>query len=495
MKTINSNLKSIGACTALITAALSLTLASLVWAETRVGNGGGAWVCRENTGAIRNIRMVDLFEAENHTKVGINLGKFNAPGLTYKDIVGLAKTRLFESNRDLYARVAEQISKINNLEEQKGPPKITTIQDSLEMIDDALFKIRPGSSRCVGGQMNYEQVINYGNDGEILIQSELFLSNSYRANAVTSGTIEPNVSALSRAAFVLHEAIYAYRRATAGDKDSVMSRRIVGLIFSTLSVSELTKALEDLDEGEVPITGMSFAKIPSGSFMMGSPSREADRDSDETQHSMTIARSFEMMKTEVTQSQWFAMMGNNPSSFNKYENCPKTYVAPEKNKGIALCPNNPVETVSWDDIQQFLVKLNQAKHDGYFYRLPTEAEWEYAARGGTQSAYYWGSDSSQAFAYAWYDSSTAKMTHEVSSLKPNAYGLYDTAGNVWEWVSDYWASDYEKYPNGGPSSGSNRVFRGGSWFSDARYLRSAYRSGNVAFARGSSLGFRLARSQ
>lgn len=456
-----------------------------------IGNGGGTWVCRETNGDIRWAKLVDIFEAQN--EFGLTIATY--PG-SYTDIVDSVQLRLFKANRDLYQAVSDYLDKVDYL--KNNPPQIVHTLTKLTKIDDALYSIEPEQESCSGGTIAYEQVVNYKNDGRILVQAKLFSGKNAGGNS--------NLSEVAKAALVYHEAIYAYRRETAGDKNSVMSRRIVGLIFSTLSVNELTKALETLGEGEVPITGQindkSFAKIPAGSFMMGSPTSEPDRDpwgAGEAQHSVTIAKSFEMMKTEVTQSQWFAMMGNNPSSFAKYENCPKTYVSPEKNKGVALCPNNPVESVSWDDIQQFLVKLNQAKRDGYFYRLPTEAEWEYAARGCgidencEKKAYFWGSDSSQAFAYAWYDSSAAKMTHEVSSLKPNALGLYDTAGNVWEWVSDYYTADYEKYPNGGPSSGSSHVFRGGSWFNDAGYLRSASRSSLNASYRYNDVGFRLAR--
>lgn len=438
-----------------------------------IGNGGGSWVCRETNGSIRWSKVVDLFEGEN--EFGLAISQY--PG-SVREIVDQVQLRIFRANRDLYETIAEYLDKVNYLE--PSPPSIIYTEDTLRTIDDSLYRLEPSPKRCQGGEIKYGQTVNYKRDGNILVQSEIFSS----------------LSNTGKASLVFHEAIYAYRRAMYGEKTSILTRRIVGLIFSTLSTGELKKALEELGEGEIPITGMSFSKIQPGSFMMGSPANEPDRYvGDETQYSMTIARPFEIMKTEVTQSQWFQIMGNNPSNFKDYENCPKTYVAPEKNKGVALCPNHPVESVSWHEVQEFLVKLNQMRRDGYAYRLPTEAEWEYAARAGTSTAYSFGSDPSQLFLYGWYSSTSANQTHEVSSLKPNNWGLFDMYGNVWEWVSDWYASDYEKYGNGGPSSGSNRVIRGGGWGSIARDLRSASRGSRTPSHRFHSLGFRLARSQ
>jgi len=227
--------------------------------------------------------------------------------------------------------------------------------------------------------------------------------------------------------------------------------------------------------------GMKFVKIPSGSFMMGSPSGEPGRDSDETQHRVSISNSFYMQTTEVTQGQWKAVMGSNPSKFSD-------------------CGNEcPVEQVSWDDVQEFIKSLNR-KGDGT-YRLPTEAEWEYAARGGTTTPFSFGSCLSTSQAN--YDGNNplegcSKGTYRqkpvpVGSFSSNAYGLYDMHGNVYEWVQD-WKGDY---PSGsvtdptGPSSGSNRVLRGGSWDYYARHCRSAHRGWSTPGDRDDALGFRL----
>ncbi len=229
--------------------------------------------------------------------------------------------------------------------------------------------------------------------------------------------------------------------------------------------------------------GMEFASIPAGSFMMGSPGNEAERSDDEKQHKVTINNSFYMGKYEVTQAEWQTIMGSNPSSF---KNCPKC----------------PVESVSWEDVQVFIKKLN-AKGEGT-YRLPTEAEWEYAARAGTTTAFSFGNSLSAEQAnfdgnYPYGGAAKGKYlekTTAVGSYQPNNFGLYDMHGNVWEWCEDW----FGEYPSGsvsdpkGPSSGSNRVNRGGSWFSYGRFLRSAIRFINSPSFRFNDLGFRLVRS-
>jgi formylglycine-generating enzyme required for sulfatase activity len=168
-------------------------------------------------------------------------------------------------------------------------------------------------------------------------------------------------------------------------------------------------------------------------------------------------------------------MGNNPSKF----------------KGR----DNPVEMVSWDDAQDFIRRLNQ-KEGHSLYRLPTEAEWEYAARAGSTSTYFFGDNKSQLGDYAWYGDNSGQETHPVGQKRPNAWGLYDMIGNVWEWNQDWFGETY--YANSpsadptGPSSGAARVFRGCSWFNVARACRSAYRNWDEPAFRNEILGFRLA---
>ena len=221
--------------------------------------------------------------------------------------------------------------------------------------------------------------------------------------------------------------------------------------------------------------GMEFVLIPSGTFKMGSSNGESD---EKPIHSVTISEAFYMGKYEVTQKEWKAVMGDNPSRF----------------KGDKL----PVEQVSWNDIQEFIKKLNQ-KEGGTKYRLPTEAEWEYAARAGSNSKWSFGDNESQLGNYAWYGSNSNSQTHPVGQKKPNKYGLYDVHGNVWEWVQDWYDSNYysssPKTDSKGPSSGSYRVFRGGSWDYSAVSARSAYRYITGPVSRRGIIGFRLVRLQ
>ena len=218
---------------------------------------------------------------------------------------------------------------------------------------------------------------------------------------------------------------------------------------------------------------------------MGSPSNEPGRDSDEgPQHQVRLTRPFYMQTTEVTQAQWETVMGNNPSYFSG-------------------CPTCPVENVSWNDVQEFITKMN-ARGEGT-YSLPTEARWEYAARAGSTTAFYNGDITELECGYdpnldaiGWYCYNSGSKTHAVAGKAPNAWGLYDMSGNVWEWCSDWFASDY--YSNSppddpqGPSTGASRVFRGGSWLISARRCRSADRDYGPPDSRPSYFGFRLALS-
>lgn len=212
--------------------------------------------------------------------------------------------------------------------------------------------------------------------------------------------------------------------------------------------------------------------IPAGSFEMGSNDGAND---EKPVHRVTV-KSFAIGKTEVTQGQWKALMGNNPSYFY---NCGDT------------CP---VEQVSWDDAQEYLKKLSAKT--GKQYRLPSEAEWEYACRAGGKHEYCGGID---ARAVAWMVSNSLRKTHPAGQKQANTFGLYDMSGNVWEWTADHWHDNY----NGAPGDGSawtiggdagRRVLRGGSWFDRPRLVRSATRIRNVTGARGSINGFRVALS-
>jgi formylglycine-generating enzyme required for sulfatase activity len=205
---------------------------------------------------------------------------------------------------------------------------------------------------------------------------------------------------------------------------------------------------------------LEMVSLPAGEFLMGSPDSDSDAgDWEKPQHQVKV-NSFAIGKYPVTQAQYEAVMGTNPSYF--------------KNN-----PQNPVEKVSWDDAQAFCQKLSQIT--GKTYRLPTEAEWEYACRAGTTTRFYFGDDANQLGDYAWYDGNSQQTIHPVGQKKPNAWGLHDMIGNVWEWCEDDWHSTYENAPRDGSAWIKNnndndyRILRGGSWYFDPNYCRSAYR--------------------
>ena len=218
--------------------------------------------------------------------------------------------------------------------------------------------------------------------------------------------------------------------------------------------------------------------IPTGEFMMGSPDSDKNAASDEKpQHRVRITKPFYLGKYLVTQDQWEAVIGNNPSHF----------------KG----PKNPVERVSWDDCQKFLGKLNAKVGSGAGkFQLPSEAQWEYACRAGSKTKYCFGDDEKQLGEYAWHLQNSDGKTHPVGEKKPNAWGLYDMHGNVWEWCQDRYEDGYYKEspvddPKG-PATGAGRVFRGGSWRYPAGICRSASRdSYGPGASRFIGLGFRV----
>ena len=245
--------------------------------------------------------------------------------------------------------------------------------------------------------------------------------------------------------------------------------------FHHIEVSVLPPAQDETDRDViVGPEGIEFVWVPPGQFQMGSTSSESERDQRPVTQ-VRISRGFWMGKYEVTQAQWEAVMGSNPSRFKD-------------------CGGDcPVETVPWYDVQEFIRKLNErVGATGYEYRLPTEAEWEYAARAGTTEERYGDLDE-----IAWYRSNSGFTTHPVGEKAANAWGLHDMLGNVWEWVGDWYGS----YPGGsvtdptGPGSSLWRVRRGGSWSDIARGFRSANRHRITPGYRFHDLGFRLLREE
>ncbi len=246
--------------------------------------------------------------------------------------------------------------------------------------------------------------------------------------------------------------------------------------------------------------------IPPGRFQMGSPNEEEGRDTDESRHWVTLTRGYWLADTPCTQALWEVVMGENPSRFKS--------------------PDRPVEQVSWEDCQTFLAELKR-RVEGLDIRLPTEAEWEYGCRSGTETATYAGDldirgvrDARVLDAIAWYGGNSGEDfeledgadssewseqqythrragTHPVAQKEANPWGLYDSLGNVYEWCSDWFGSyeGAEVVDPQGPETGSSRVIRGGSWHGFARRVRAAYRFRYTPSFRWTHLGFRLARGQ
>ena len=254
--------------------------------------------------------------------------------------------------------------------------------------------------------------------------------------------------------------------------------------------------------------GMEFAWIPAGKFEMGSPEGEAGRNGDERQHEVPLSQGFWMGRYEVTQGEWEAVMGSNPSYFH-------------------LCGSRcPVEFVSWDEVEAFIRSLNARESErGYRYRLPTEAEWEYAARAGSMGATPEGElrilgerNVPVLDGQAWYGGNSGVSherghpcssweekqypaescgTHPVGQKRANGWGLHDMLGNVAEWTAD-WYGEYPRDPvrdPQGPCAGSARVIRGGSWFYHAVNVRSAARARSAPGLDGPNVGFRLLRTE
>jgi formylglycine-generating enzyme required for sulfatase activity len=231
------------------------------------------------------------------------------------------------------------------------------------------------------------------------------------------------------------------------------------------------------EPGEGLFLGVLVRWIPAGRYLMGSSAGDVSQGDAEVQHEVVLTRGFFLAVTECTQGQWEALMGGNPSHF----------------KG----PERPVEQVSWEEAVEYCRKLTAKQRaegilpEGWEWRLPTEVEWEYAARAGTTGVRYGELD-----AIGWWNGNSEKQTQPVKRKTANVWGLHDMLGNVSEWSSEW----YGVYPTGsltdpsGPPSGSLRVVRGGSWGDDARYVRSAYRLRLVSGARNRSVGFRPALS-
>lgn len=265
--------------------------------------------------------------------------------------------------------------------------------------------------------------------------------------------------------------------------------------LATLLMLAGGRPLPAADFEESTHQGIVFVHIPAGSFTMGTTDPVQQQlkarnlwtrfgECERPAHKVTLSKSFLISKCEITQRQWSAVLGarKQPSAF----------------KG----DDRPVESVSWEDVQVFLAALNQ-QEGGAKYRLPTEAEWEYCCRAGSEQAYGMASDGAPVTVetlgeYAWFNVNADHKTHPVGTKKPNAWGLHDMHGNVWEWCKDWYAPNYyAAAPATNPvnlTPSTERVFRGGSWFLAPEHLRAAFRSGNLPDFKSPYVGFRVVRN-
>ena len=248
----------------------------------------------------------------------------------------------------------------------------------------------------------------------------------------------------------------------------------VTLIFLLIFFLSSPVAAQDMSD-ILRKVNVQMVRVEGGAFTMGCTSEQENCNDDEKPTRRVEVESFEIGKYEVTQELWEAVMGENPSAF-------------------ADCPQCPVETVSWDDIQAFLGKLNAG---GGQYRLPSEAEWEYASRGGRLSEGYQYAGSNNWAEVAWYYENSNNSTNPVGQKQANELGLYDMSGNVREWVQDCWHDSYGGAPGDGRAwedeNCVRRVMRGGSWYGKPSYVRSANRFWYPKNFRNNNLGFRIVR--
>jgi formylglycine-generating enzyme required for sulfatase activity len=284
-------------------------------------------------------------------------------------------------------------------------------------------------------------------------------------------------SAILQAANEAMRKLVTERAAFEAEQKLARERAVVELADKTAAADTAKRALASLSTGQLIKECNDCPEmvvIPAASFTMGSNANPGEQP----MRRVTLA-GYLIGRTEVTQGQWRAVMGSNPTGFSQCgDDC-------------------PVEQVSWNDAQDFLRRLNQKT--GKQYRLPSEAEWEYAARAGSNTKWGFGDNENQLGNYAWYSANSQRKTQRVAQKIPNAFGLYDMHGNVWEWVDDCWHANYDGAPQDGGAwitncTGNSRMLRGGSWSNDPALLRSTMRFSNLQFSRLYFIGLRLARS-
>ena len=325
----------------------------------------------------------------------------------------------------------------------------------------------PAVSGTTSTEAALSVTINESGTGYYIVQAATATApNAAAVQAGTAFALTANVAASANISGLTPSTaytIYVIAKDTANNVQSAVS-----------SVAVTTSAAAVITD---ITTGMTLLKVVGGTYTMGDTFGDGDADELPT-HQVTVG-DFYIGKYEVTQGEWQAVMTGNTSGLSA---TPSSF--------SACGAGCPVENVSWDDIQIFISRLNA--QSGTNYRLPTEAEWEYAARSGGLSEKY--SGGSDVDAVAWYWDNSGSTPHPVGQKQANGLGLYDMSGNVWEWVSD-WYGTYDSAAQTnptGPSTGSYRVFRGGSWYHDAFYVRASFRFNVYPDFRNYSVGFRLA---
>jgi formylglycine-generating enzyme required for sulfatase activity len=393
------------------------------------------------------LTLATMWKSARTTEIMDKIKQLSAAQESERRIASL-KARLEKNPRDAAARTALVMAYLGEQDNPAEAVKLLTPD-----VDEGLRTYVPPAAKKV------EEL-----EETVCIQlAEWLLSVSDKSSPADKGILLGRAKACCERYLEVH---------TAEDVGRLKGKMLLEKVEKAIEKAggPLPKALTlDLGKGVT----MKLILIPAGKFMMGSPDNEKGRDPREgPQREVTITKPFCMGATEVTQAQYEAVAGKNPSSL----------------KG----PHRPADQAQWDNAVEFCKKLSDKS--GKKVRLPTEAEWEYTCRAGTKTRFSFGDDDTDLHDYAWYAANSESKTHPVGQKKPNAWGLYDMLGNVWEWCSDYHGEPYAIAKNvdpKGPGSGSHHVLRGGSWIDGSQYCRSAYRHGHVPGFPYSSYGFRV----
>lgn len=350
------------------------------------------------------------------------------------------------------ARVLRQVSKA-----AQGSQAADRAQGELAKLAGTLRSLAEGHVAKAGKQQGAEalQSLQLAEDADPAYIKIYELRAQLAAQGDSIETLQSTIKALARRDLAQPQRLAYLPRIAHWLQQPAFNEFLMDLLGSS-QVDQVCKLAKEAGKPIDTIPG--YINVPAGCF--------------EANGKQVCLDAFRIGKYEVTKEQYKGVMGSNPSYFIKCgDDCPMNYV-------------------SWDDAQAFISRLNS--QTGKRFRLPTEAEWEYACRGGGSNQTYCGGDNIDAV--AWYDGNSGKTTHQVGQKQPNSLGIYDMSGNVWEWVSDW--HDYNNYPSNGsnptgPLSGSERVLRGGSWFNSAGLGRAAYRGSGAPGRRNTDIGFRL----